>query len=248
MAFLEDLGGTSSFALRFVKYWWQPPYEFAEFFKQCFEVGYKSLGLISITGFIMGLVLTLQSQPTLKGFGAESFLPSMVSISIVREIGPIITALICAGKIASSMGAELGSMRVTEQIDAMEVSSTNPFAYLVITRIMACTLMLPILVIYADAVALFGGWIGVNMNLTMSFQLYATQCADALKFNDVIPSISKSFIFGFAIGTIGCYKGWSSTGGTSGVGKAANEAVVASCLYVFIIDLIAVQLFSLILK
>lgn len=139
--FLIEIGELSYFSARFFKELFNPPFELREFFKQCFNMGNRSLLLVSVTGFIIGLVFTLQSRPTLEEFGAVSWMPSMVSISIIREIGPIITALICAGRIGSGIGAELGSMRVTEQIDAMEVSGTNPFKYLVVTRILATTTM-----------------------------------------------------------------------------------------------------------
>ena len=193
----------------------------------------------------MGLVLTIQSRPTLVEFGAESWLPRMVSVSIIREIGPVLTALICAGKIGSSIGAELGSMKVTEQIDAIEVSGTNPFKYLVVTRILAATLMLPILVIMADAIGLYGCYLGVNIKDSVSFSLFFSQVFDTLQFSDVIPSIVKSFFFGFAIGLIGCYKGYNSAKGTEGVGRSANSAVVIASLSVFIIDLLAVQITDL---
>ena len=189
----------------------------------------------------MGLVLTIQSRPTLVEFGAESWLPAMVAVSIVREIGPVITALICAGKVGSSIGAELGSMKVTEQIDAMEVSGTNPFKYLVVTRILATSLMLPILVIIADAIALFGGYMGVNIKGVLSFTLFFNQVFEALDFSDVIPSLVKSLLFGFSIGLIGCYKGYNTSRGTEGVGTSANSAVVVSSLLIFILDLIVVQ-------
>jgi phospholipid/cholesterol/gamma-HCH transport system permease protein len=142
-AILIEIGEISYFAGRFFKEFWKPPYEFKELLRQCYYIGNRSLFLVGVTGFIIGLVFTLQSRPTLQEFGAVSWMASMVSVSIIREIGPIITALICAGRIGSGIGAELGSMKVTEQIDAMEVSGTNPFKYLVITRILATTLMLP---------------------------------------------------------------------------------------------------------
>ncbi|MFN7776950.1 MlaE family ABC transporter permease, partial [Flavobacterium sp.] len=129
-----------------------------ELLKQCYTLGYRSLPLVTTTGLIMGWVLTIQSRPAMAKFGAESWIPGMVGLSLVREIAPVITALICAGRMASGIGAELGSMRVTEQIDAMEVSAIRPFQYLVITRTLATTLMLPILVLYADAVGLLGGY------------------------------------------------------------------------------------------
>jgi phospholipid/cholesterol/gamma-HCH transport system permease protein len=166
----------------------------------------------------------------------------MVAVSIVREIGPVITALICAGKIGSSIGAELGSMRVTEQIDAMEVSGTNPFKYLVVTRVIACTMMLPILVVLADGIGLYASYIGVNLKGIVSWNLYTTQVFESLTFSDVMPALVKTYFFGFAIGIIGCYKGYFSNKGTEGVGIAANSAVVVSSLMIFVIDLIAVQI------
>ena len=244
-AFLEEIGDISRFAGRFFKEGFKPRYEFAEFIRQCFWVGYKSLPLVGITAFIMGLVLTIQSRPTLVEFGAESWLPSMVSISLVREISPVITGLICAGKVGSGMGAELGSMRVTEQIDAMEVSGTNPFKYLIVTRILATTLMLPVLANLSNAISLYGGYLGVNIRGVVSWDLYWTQVFDALSYGDIIPGIIKTFFFGFAIGMIGCYKGYYSKKGTEGVGRSANSAVVVSSLLVFIIDLIAVQITDL---
>lgn len=243
--FLFLVGDIGSFALRFFKEGFRPPFEWKEVLKQSVEVGYRSLPLVGVTAFIMGLVLTIQSRPTLVEFGAESWLPAMVSVSLIREIGPVITALICAGKIGSRIGAELGSMRVTEQIDAMEVSGTNPFKYLVTTRILSTTLMLPLLVILADTIALYGAFLAVNIKGAVSFQLFFNQVFETLAFSDLIPSIVKSFFFGFAIGLIGCYMGYNSKKGTEGVGKSANSAVVIASLLVFILDLIAVQITDL---
>ena len=178
-------------------------------------------------------------------YGFESQLPAMVGISIVREIGPVITALIFAGKIGSSIGAELGSMKVTEQIDAMEVSGTNPFKYLVVTRVVASTLMLPILVMLGDAISLYGSYLGVNLRGVTSFQLFFMQVFDNLEFGDVVPAFIKSFFFGFAVAIIGCYKGFYSSKGTEGVGRSANSAVVSSSIMIFIIDLLAVQVTDL---
>jgi phospholipid/cholesterol/gamma-HCH transport system permease protein len=244
-AFLDEIGSISRFTARFFREGFKPRYEVSEFIRQCFWVGYKSLPLVGITAFIMGLVLTIQSRPTLVEFGAESMLPYMVSVSLVREISPVITALICAGKIGSGMGAELGSMRVTEQIDAMEVSGTNPFKYLIVTRVMAATLMLPVLASLSNAVSLYGGYLGVNIRGVVSWDLYWAQVYDALSYGDIVPSIIKTFFFGFAIGVVGCFKGYYSSKGTEGVGRSANSAVVVASLLVFIIDLIAVQITDL---
>lgn len=234
------------FATRFFKEVLLPPYEMKEFRKQCYVIGYKSFPLVAITGFIMGLVLTLQSRPTLVEFGAESWLPGMVALSLIREIAPVITALICAGKISSGIGAELGSMKVTEQIDAMEVSAINPYNYLVVTRILATTLMVPILVIFADAVGIFGGYVGINIHDDVNMYRFLTQIFESLDYSDLIPATIKTFFFGFFIGMIGCFKGFNAANGTESVGKAANSAVVTASLAIFIIDMIAVQVTDLI--
>jgi phospholipid/cholesterol/gamma-HCH transport system permease protein len=241
----EDIGNSTLFTYRFFKEIATTRFEFKEFFWQCYVIGYKSLPLVSITGFIMGLVLTIQSRPTLSKFGAESWLPSMVGLSLVREIAPVITALICAGKIASGIGAELGSMKVTEQIDAMEVSAINPYKYLVVTRIMATTIMIPILVIYADFVGITGGFIGYNIHENMSLYRYFSDVLEHIEFLDIIPATLKTVLFGFSIGLVGCYKGFNAENGTESVGKAANTAVVTASLAVFIIDMIAVQITDL---
>jgi phospholipid/cholesterol/gamma-HCH transport system permease protein len=243
--FLAETGNLSRFTGRFFKEAFTPRYEFGEFLRQCFYTGYKSLPLVGITAFIMGLVITIQSRPTLVEFGAEAWLPKMVSVSLVREIAPVITALICAGKIGSGIGAELGSMKVTEQIDAMEVSGTNPFKFLVVTRVMATTCMVPVLAIIASAISLYGGYLGSNMHGSVSWQLFWNQVFDTLVFGDVVPAVAKTFLFGFAIGIIGCYQGYYSNKGTEGVGRSANAAVVVSSLLVFIIDLLAVQITDL---
>ncbi len=238
--FFVEIGELSYFAMRFFKEVLKPPWEFKELLRQCYNMGNRSFVLVGVTGFIIGLVLTLQSRPTLLEFGAVSWMPNMVGISIVREIGPVITALICAGRIASGIGAELGSMRVTEQIDAMEVSGTNPFKYLVVTRIAATTLMLPLLVIFGDIIALYGSALVENLKGDVSFQLYFNTVFDALEFGDLIPATVKSFFFGFTIGLVGCYKGYYSKKGTAGVGVAANTAVVMASLLLFFVDFIAV--------
>lgn len=239
-AFLLEIGELSYFAGRFFQETFKRPTEFKEFLRQCFNMGNRSLLLVAVTGFIIGLVFTLQSRPTLQEFGAVSWMPSMVSISLIREIGPIITALICAGRIGSGIGAELGSMRVTEQIDAMEVSGTNPFKYLVVTRVLATTFMLPVLVFFGDAIAIFGSFLVENIKGNVSFLLYYNQVFDALEFGDLIPATIKTFFFGFAIGLVGCFKGYYCKKGTAGVGLAANSAVVFTSMLLFIIDFIAV--------
>ncbi len=239
--FFSQTGAISRFSAWFFHEAFRPRYEWKELIRQCYEIGYRSLPLIALTGFIMGLVLTMQLRPTMLEYGVEAKLPVIISLSVVREIGPVVTALIFAGKVGSGIGAELGSMKVTEQIDAMEVSGTNPYKYLVVTRVAATTIMLPVLVILSDAISLYGGYLGVNIKAVTSWDLYISQVFNALTFSDVLPAILKTFLFGFAVGMIGCYKGYHSKKGTEGVGRSANSAVVLSSVIIFIIDLVVVQ-------
>jgi phospholipid/cholesterol/gamma-HCH transport system permease protein len=183
-SFLVELSNFFLFVSGVFKETFSRDFEFREFLRQCFYIGVKSLPLISVTGIIMGLVLTIQSRPVLVNFGAVSMLPGMVGVSLIREMGPVITALICAGKIGSGMGAELGSMKVSEQIDAMEVLSTNPMRFLVVTRVLAATLMIPILIIYADALGLLGSWIGTNIKGDATFVLFFSQAFGHIEFID----------------------------------------------------------------
>lgn len=247
-SFLSELGDISWFAFSVFKSFFKTPFEHKEMFKQAHKLGVKTLPLILITGFILGLVLTLQSRPILVNFGAESLLPGMVSVSIIREIGPVITALICAGKMSSGIGAELGSMRVTEQIDAMEVSGIKPIKYLVSTRVISTTIMVPLLVVFADTMALAGSFIAIKMRTDVSLMLFINQAFNVLSFADIIPATIKTFVFGYIIGLIGCYKGYYCSRGTEAVGVAANESVVIASLAIFIINLIAVQLTDLFLN
>jgi phospholipid/cholesterol/gamma-HCH transport system permease protein len=240
--FFTNLSDVFLFIVNIFKETFSRDFEFREFFNQCFQMGLKSLPLVSITGAIMGLVLTIQSRPVLVDFGAVTMLPGMVTISLIREMGPVITALICAGKIGSGIGAELGSMKVTEQIDAMEVSSTNPIRFLIVTRVLAATLMIPLLILYADALGILGSWAGVNLKGDVTFVLFFSQAFSQVEFIDFLPAVIKSFLFGAVIGLVGCYKGYNAGRGTESVGLAANSAVVMSSLLVIVVDVIAVQI------
>ena len=244
-SFLMQMANAVLFIGSTIKETFSRDFEFKEFSRQCFQIGYKTLPLVSITGIIMGLVLTIQSRPVLVKFGAATMLPGMVAASLIREMGPVITALICAGKIGSGMGAELGSMRVTEQIDAMEVSSANPMRFLVVTRVLAATLMIPLLILYADALGMLGSWAGANIKGDVTLVLFFSQAFAHVRFIDFLPAVIKSFFFGGVIGFVGCYKGYTAGRGTESVGIAANSAVVLSSLLVIIVDLIVVQITDL---
>ncbi len=230
------------FVGRFFKEAFRAPFHWREIINQCFELGLKSLPLITLTGFVTGIVFTKQSRPSLAEFGATSWLPSLISIAIVRALASLVTALICAGKVGSSIGAELGSMRVTEQIDAMEVSAINPFKYLVTTRVIACTVMVPILGLYCGFVALLGSYFSVHANEAVSVVTFINNGFSTITFLDIFSSVFKSTVFGFTIGMIGCYKGYNAVQGTYGVGRAANQAVVLAMFLVFIEEVVIVQM------
>ncbi|SOE20995.1 phospholipid/cholesterol/gamma-HCH transport system permease protein [Spirosomataceae bacterium TFI 002] len=213
-----------------------------EFFNQCYSIGLNTLPLISLTGFVTGIVFTKQSRPSLLEFGAESWLPSLVTIAVVRALAPLVTSLIAAGKVGSQIGAELGSMRVTEQIDAMEVSSVNPFNYLVVSRVLATTLCIPILSFYTGALALLGSFLDVYSNEFTSFPAFLASAFESVTFLDLFSALFKAICFGFTIGIVACYKGYNATNGTQGVGTAANKSVVRSMFLIFMIEIFVVQI------
>ncbi len=230
------------FILRFFREAFSLPLEGREIMHQCYQIGYKSLGLITLTGFITGMVFTKQSRPSLAEFGATSWLPSLVAIAIIRSLAPLLTALITAGKVGSSIGAELGSMKVTEQIDAMEVSGTNPFKFLVVTRVIATTLSIPILTFYTGLVGMLGAFLNVTLFENTSFTAFIQASFESISFLDVIASTIKAIVFGFTIGIVGCYQGYNSSKGTEGVGKAANASVVIGMFLVFMEEIIGTQI------
>ena len=230
------------FSMRFMKEMFIPPYEVHEIRKHMIELGMKTLPIVGVTGFIIGLVMTMQLQPVLQRFGAEAFLPGSIGITIVRELGPVITALIFAGRVSSGIGAELGSMRVTEQIDAMEVSGVNPFRFLVVTRVFATTFILPILTVYVIFIALFGGYIAVVLVQNMTWQYYVDRVVFAVAFADAVPGVMKTFVFGFIVGIVGAYLGFNAKNGTEGVGRASTTSVVIASLLILIFDMVLVKL------
>lgn len=219
----------------------RPPFHWREVIHQCYEIGLRSLPLITLTGFITGVVFTKQSRPSLETFGATSWLPSLISIAIIRALASLVTALICAGRVGSSIGAELSSMRVSEQIDAMEVSAINPFRYLVVTRVVASTIAIPVLSLYCGFVALLGAFANINAHESTSFISFFEHGFETITFLDLFTSVIKSIAFGFTIGMVGCYKGFYASNGTVGVGTAANKSVVVSMFLIFIEEVVIVQ-------
>ncbi|RYY64099.1 MAG: ABC transporter permease [Chitinophagaceae bacterium] len=245
-AFLMETFQLLKFTGQFWKNVFRPPFEFRELLRQCYEVGYRSLGLISLTGFITGIVFTRQSRSSLADFGATSWLPALMGVAIVRALAPLITSLISAGKVGSNIGAEIGSMRVSEQIEAMEMSPVDPFKFLVVSRVLATTLMMPLLAAYMALVGMLGSYLNVHQNEQTSFTVFIKNAFANLSFLDLEASLTKSILFGFTIGLVSCFKGYTATNGTEGVGRAANASVVVSMFFIFIEEVLIVQVFNLI--
>jgi phospholipid/cholesterol/gamma-HCH transport system permease protein len=244
-AFFLRIYDIYQFILRFWKEAFLPPYERKEMLNQFYQVGIRSLSIITLTGFITGLVFTKQSRSSLAEFGATSWLPSLMAIGLLRALAPLVTALIIAGKVGSNIGAELGSMRVTEQIEAMEVSSTNPFKFLVVSRVLATTLIVPVLAIYMAFIALMGAFFNVYRGEQTSFTSFFEQAFVKITFLDLFVLVLKSAVYGFTIGMAGCFNGYYADQGTVGVGRAANTAVVVSMFLIFIEEMIIVTLVNI---
>ena len=219
-----------------------PPYELRETVKQMDEVGSKSLPLVALAGAAMGVDLSLHTRDSLIRFGAEALQPAVIIMSITQETGPIITALVVSGRVAAGIGAELGSMKVTEQIDAIEASAVNPLKFLVATRVLACICMLPLLTLVADFSGILMGWIASTAADPISFNLYWEEGTKNLAFRDFLPATFRTAIFGLIIGLIGCFQGIRTRGGTEGVGRSATGAVVLASLFVIVADVLLVRL------
>jgi len=229
------------FIALFFKEAFKRPFHLREILNQSFEIGIKALPLIAVTGFVVGVVFTKQSRPSLEEFGATSWLPSLMGIAIVRALGALVTALICAGKVGSGIGAELGSMNVTEQVDAMEVSAINPFKYLVVTRVAATTITIPVLALFCSFLGLLGSFTNVHAQEAISLATFFENAFSSIRFLDIFSSLFKSIVYGFTIGIVGCYMGYNAIQGTRGVGKAANRAVVLSIFLIFVEEIVIVQ-------
>ena len=239
---LTLLGGLWLFAARFFKTLMRPPYEFREIIRQLNAIGFRSMSLVTVVGVVIGAVLTMQSRPTMLKFGAEAFLPVMVAVSVIRELAPVMVSVILCGRVGARIAAELGSMRATEQIDAMDVAALDPYKFLVFTRIVACMIALPLLTIYADFLSLIGSWMVEKLYSGMSIGLFINSVQSGVDFSDYLPGVAKTIFFGFTIGVVGCFEGYNSTGGTEGVGKSATDAAVTSSLLIILLDVLFVKL------
>jgi phospholipid/cholesterol/gamma-HCH transport system permease protein len=235
-------GALGIFCMRLFRAALVPPYEFGELIHQCDEIGSKSVPLVALAGAATGVVLSLETRDSLARFGAKTFLPAVIVFSIVKESGPIITGLIVSGRVGAGIGAQLGSMKVTEQIDAMEASAVDPFKFLVATRVLACILMVPLLTLASDFCGIFTGWVANTLAEPISFRLFLENGFKNLLFSDFIPPTLKTMVFGLIIGLVSCFQGMQTRGGTEGVGRSATSSVVLSSLFVVLADVVLVRL------
>lgn len=240
-AAFEWFGELGVFCVRVAKAAFTFPFEWSEFLHQMDSAGSKSLPLCALAGAATGVVLSLQSRDSLIRFGAKSMLPTVVVFSVIKEMGPIITGLVASGRIGAGFGAELGSMRVTEQIDAMEASAVNPYKFLAVTRILACIVVLPLLTLAADACGILMGWIANTLAEPISLQLFINNGLNGVSFSDLLPPTLKTCVYGLIIGTVSSFQGMRTKGGTEGVGRSATSSVVLSSLFIILADVVLVR-------
>ena len=241
VAVLRWLGDLGLFAGRVVRSMFTRSLEGGEFLRQLDSIGSKSLPLAALAGAATGVVLSMQTRDSLTRFGAKSMLPAVIIFSLIKETGPIITGLVVSGRVGAGIGAELGSMKVTEQIDAMEASAVNPYQFLAATRVLACIVALPLLTLAADFCGIFMGWVADTLAEPVSLQLFLNKGLTGATFNDLLPPTLKTAIFGLIIGMVSCFQGMNTRGGTEGVGRAATSAVLLSSLFIILADVLLVR-------
>jgi phospholipid/cholesterol/gamma-HCH transport system permease protein len=241
-SFLATVGEVSVFGGKAARQVFVPPFEFQETVRQVYELGVRSAPLIAVSGMAVGVVLSMHTRASLERFGAESMIPSGLAIALVRETGPLTAALLLSGRIGAGIGAELGAMRVTEQIDALEASAVDAFRFLVVTRVIACIIALPILTTLMNFAGMLGGYFAETAATGMSLSLYFNRAFSLIDMSDYIPATMKTMVFGFIIATMSSYLGFTTTSGTEGVGRASTRAVVMSSILIIVSNVILVRL------
>jgi phospholipid/cholesterol/gamma-HCH transport system permease protein len=244
-AFLVDsfaaAGEVASFAFKAGREVFTPPYEIQETIRQLYELGLRSAPLIAVSGVAVGVVLSMHTRASLERFGAEAMIPAGLALALVRETGPLTAGLLLSGRIGAGIGAELGAMRVTEQIDALEASAVDAFRYLVVTRVLACVIAVPILTTIMNFTGMIGGYIAETIATGMPLGLYFTRAFSLVDMTDYIPATLKTMVFGFIIATMSSYLGFTTTSGTEGVGRASTRAVVLSSILIIVSNVILVR-------
>jgi len=239
---LEWFGDLGSFFWKVICAAITRPFELRELIRQFDEIGSKSFPLVALAGAAVGTVLALESRSSLVRFGAKSMLPAAIVYSIIHEMGPIVTGLVVSGRVGAGIGAELGSMKVTEQIDAIEASAVNPYKLLVFTRILACIVVLPLLTLVTDFCGVCGGWIATTLADPISLHRFLNKGFSGVNFSDFLAPTFRTCAFGLIIGLVACFQGMRTRGGTEGVGRSATSSVVLSSLFVILADVILVKL------
>jgi phospholipid/cholesterol/gamma-HCH transport system permease protein len=242
ISFFEWFGELGIFCGRLVRAAVASPFEGAELVRQMDAIGAKSLPLVALAGAATGVVLSLQTRDSLARFGGKSLLPAVIIFSLIKESGPVITGLVVSGRVGAGIGAELASMRITEQIDAIEVSAVNPYKFLAATRVLACIAMLPLLTLAADFCGIVMGWLANTLAEPISLRLFLTNGLKGVTYNDFLPPTFKTAVFGLIIGVIACFQGMRAEGGTEGVGRSATSSVVLSSLFIILADVLLVRL------
>jgi phospholipid/cholesterol/gamma-HCH transport system permease protein len=239
---LAVVGDAALFALRAAREMFVPPFEFRETIRQLYELGWKSAPLIAVSGLAVGVVLSMHTRASLERFGAESMIPAGLAIALVRETGPLTAGLLLSGRLGAGIGAELGAMRVSEQIDALEASAVDAFHYLVVTRVVACIIALPILTTLMNFAGILGGFVAETAATGMSFGLYFDRAFSLIDMTDYVPATLKTMVFGFIIAAISSYLGFTTSSGTEGVGRASTASVVASSILIILSNVLLVRL------
>jgi phospholipid/cholesterol/gamma-HCH transport system permease protein len=239
---LEWFGDLGSFSWKVICSAFARPFELREIVRQFDEIGSKSLPLVALAGAAIGTVLALESRNSLARFGAKSMLPAVLVYSIIHEMGPIVTGLVVSGRVGAGIGAELGSMKVSEQIDAIEASAVNPYKLLVFTRVLACIVALPLLTLVTDFFGVCAGWLATNLADPISLHRFFSSGFSGVTFSDFLAPTFRTCAFGLIIGLVACFQGMRTRGGTEGVGRSATSSVVLSSLFVIVADVILVKL------
>ena len=242
----EEAGRISLFTVQVVARLYAAPAYLREIIRQMYAIGVQSVGLVGTVVLATGLVLAMQTVGVLARFGAKDFVAVVVGLSIVRELGPVLTALMVAGRAGSGISAEIGAMRVTRQIDALTVSAVDPLKYLVVTRVVACVLVMPLLTAVAIVLGLLGGFVIAVVQEGISPQFYIAKTLEFMGFSDYVPGMLKAVVFGFIISVVACFHGFYATGGTEGVGRATTTTVLATSLLIMMSDVVLTRVLILV--
>jgi phospholipid/cholesterol/gamma-HCH transport system permease protein len=242
LSVLEFVGALATFGGRAIVDAFRPPFEAGEIARHLYQFGLRSMPLILMSGFAIGVVLSMHTRATLARFGAEAMIPAGLAVALIRETGPLTTGLLVSGRVGAGIGAEIGAMRVTEQIDALEANAVDAFKFLAVTRVIACMIAMPLLTVMMDFAGIFGGYVAEAAVSGMSWQLYFERSFLYLNFSDLIPATLKTVVFGFLIAIVASYLGFTTSRGTEGVGEASTRSVVMASILIILSDVVLVKI------